>query len=225
MMFADRDYEQKPTEGSPDVTVQNWLERGYSIVNVQCKDRRKMLFDVVCTLTDMQYVVFHATIDTRNGQAYMEFYIRHTDGSPISSEAERQRVIQCVQASIERRVTEGVKLELCASDRQGLLADVTRTFRENGLNVARAEISTTKSEMARNVFYVTDAAGNTLDAKTIEGVRQRIGINNLVVKEPQTVCNKEDSTQSAGVGGAMLLSLASIVRKNLFNLGLIRSHS
>lgn len=225
MMFADRDYERKPNEGSPDVTVQNWLERGYSIVNVQCKDRRKMLFDVVCTLTDMQYVVFHGTIDTRNGQAYMEFYIRHTDGSPISSEAERQRVIQCVQASIERRVTEGVKLELCASDRQGLLADVTRTFRENGLNVARAEISTTKSEMAVNVFYVTDAAGNTVDAKTIEGVRQRIGINNLVVKEAKTICSKEDNTQSAGVGGAMLLSLASIVRKNLFNLGLIRSHS
>lgn len=225
MMFADRDYERKPSEGSPDVTVQNWLERGYSIVNVQCKDRRKMLFDVVCTLTDMQYVVFHGTIDSRNGQAYMEFYIRHTDGSPISSEAERQRVIQCVKASIERRVTEGVKLELCASDRQGLLADVTRTFRENGLNVARAEISTTKSEMAVNVFYVTDAAGNTVDAKTIEGVRQRIGINNLVVKEPKTVCSKEDNTQSAGVGGAMLLSLASIVRKNLFNLGLIRSHS
>lgn len=71
MMFADRDYERKPSEGSPDVTVQNWLERGYSIVNVQCKDRRKMLFDVVCTLTDMQYVVFHGTIDSRNGQAYM----------------------------------------------------------------------------------------------------------------------------------------------------------
>ncbi|KAF9615322.1 hypothetical protein IFM89_022973 [Coptis chinensis] len=225
MMFADRDYERKPNNGT-QVTVQNWLERGYSILNVECKDRRKLLFDVVCTLTDMQYVVFHATIDSSHNQAYMEFYIRHSDGSPISSEAERQRVIQCVQASIERRVTNGVKLELCTSDRQGLLADVTRTFRENGLNVARAEISTTSSDMALNVFYVTDAAGNALDAKTIEGVRQRIGLNNLIVKEPLTVCSKEeDDTQSAGVGGAMLLSLGSLVRRNLYNLGLIRSYS
>ncbi|KAF5183196.1 Act domain-containing protein acr8 [Thalictrum thalictroides] len=229
MMFADRDYERKsfnetPTS-SPEVTVQNWLERGYSIVNVECKDRRKLLFDVVCTLTDMQYVVFHATIDSRKDQAYMEFYIRHTDGSPISSEAERQRVIQCVQASIERRASEGVKLELCARDRQGLLADVTRTFRENGLNVARAEISTTNSDMALNVFYVTDAAGNALDSKTIEEVRQRIGLNNLIVKETQTNYTKGDDTESAGVGGAMLLSLGSIVRRNLYNLGLIRSYS
>ena len=31
--------------------------------------------------------------------------------------------------------------ELCIEDRQGLLAEVMRTFRENGLNVTRAEIS------------------------------------------------------------------------------------
>ncbi|KAF9610063.1 hypothetical protein IFM89_019903 [Coptis chinensis] len=58
-------------------------------------------------INDMQYVVLHATIDSSYNQAYMEFYIRHSDGSPISSEVERQRVIQCVQASIERRVTHG----------------------------------------------------------------------------------------------------------------------
>lgn len=68
MMFADRDYERKPilqlSGDCPVVTVQNWTERGYSVVNVQCKDRTKLLFDIVCTLTDMQYVVYHATIDT-----------------------------------------------------------------------------------------------------------------------------------------------------------------
>ena len=35
-----------------------------------------------------------------------EFYIRHTDGTPISSEPERQRVIQCLQAAVERRASE-----------------------------------------------------------------------------------------------------------------------
>lgn len=73
MMFADRDYERKPilkfSADSPVVTVQNWTERGYSVVNVQCKDRTRLLFDVVCTLTDMEYVVFHATINTARDRA------------------------------------------------------------------------------------------------------------------------------------------------------------
>lgn len=75
MMFADRDYEREPIlrlcTDSPGVTVQNWTERGYSVVNVQCKDRSKLLFDVVCTLTDMDYVVFHATINTAVDKAYL----------------------------------------------------------------------------------------------------------------------------------------------------------
>lgn len=80
MMFADRDYQNNPifkfTSEIPLVTVQNWVERGYSIVNIQCKDRIKLMFDVVCNLTDMEYVVFHATINTRNDQAYL-VNIRH----------------------------------------------------------------------------------------------------------------------------------------------------
>lgn len=69
MMFADRDYERKVV--IPVVSVLNCLEKGYSVVNVQCKDRTKLLFDVVCTLTDMQYVVFHATVNTAGDRAYL----------------------------------------------------------------------------------------------------------------------------------------------------------
>lgn len=36
---------------------------------------------------------------------FQEFYIKHSDGTPISSEAERQRVIQCLQAAVERRAS------------------------------------------------------------------------------------------------------------------------
>ncbi|CAI0379143.1 unnamed protein product [Linum tenue] len=80
MMFADRDYERKPilesvpTHSPVAVTVQNWLERGYSVVNVQAKDRTKLLFDVVCTLTDMGYIVFHATVNTIGDRGYMVMF-------------------------------------------------------------------------------------------------------------------------------------------------------
>lgn len=231
MMSADRDYERKPDlqcwTDSLVVNVQNWTERGYSVVNVQCEDRPKLLFDVVCTLTDMEYVVFHASINTTGDKAYLEFYIRHTDGTPISSEPERHRLIQCLQAAIERRASEGIRLELCTSDRQGLLTDVTRTFRENGLNVTRAEISTAMG-VAMNVFHVTDATRNLADPKSIESVRQKIGLGNLKVKElpfrHHQMAERQDEHE-IGVGGAVLLSLGSLVRKNLYNLGLIKSYS
>ena len=57
--------ESEQSENSPVkpmISIQNINEMGYSVVNIQCKDRPKLLFDIVCTLTDMQYVIFHATI-------------------------------------------------------------------------------------------------------------------------------------------------------------------
>lgn len=107
LMSPDRDQEERATTSPrPAVSVQSCVERGYSVVTVQCRYRPKLLLDVVCTLTDMDYVVFHSTIDTTGDQAHQEFYIRHADGSPISSEAERHRVSQCLQDAIERRSLE-----------------------------------------------------------------------------------------------------------------------
>lgn len=51
------------------VKIENCEERGYSIVNVRSRDRPKLLFDTVCALTDMQYVVFHAAISSRGSTA------------------------------------------------------------------------------------------------------------------------------------------------------------
>ncbi|MFS7941650.1 putative [Protein-PII] uridylyltransferase [Helianthus anomalus] len=230
MMFADRDYERTSViktsgECSPAVSVQNCLEKGYSVVNIQCKDRPKLLFDVVFTLSDMQYTVFHATIDTTENGAYLEFFIRHTDGTAISSEAEKQHVTLCLKSAIERRASGGVRLELRKEDKPGLLAEVTRAFRENALNVTRAEISTTMGK-AENIFYVTDAHGNHVDSKTIESVRQRIGLDYLRVKElPLAFRNNEKGENVEG--GAVLLALGSLLRRNLSNLGglIIKSYS
>uniref|UniRef100_A0A0D9VRW2 ACT domain-containing protein ACR n=1 Tax=Leersia perrieri TaxID=77586 RepID=A0A0D9VRW2_9ORYZ len=208
------------------VAVQDWGERGYSVVTVSCRDRPKLLFDVVCTLTDLDYVVYHGTFDTDGDHAQQEFYIRRSDGRPISSKAERQHVIRCLQAAIERRASEGVRLELRITDRRGLLAYVTRVFRENGLSVTHAEI-TTRGDMAMNVFHVTDAAGRPADPKTIDEVIQRIGTESLRVDEERwpRLCAAEGDAAGRGGGGGGLFSLGSLVKKNLFSLGLIRSCS
>lgn len=187
LMFADRDYEcssdsSDPTlldeNKKPVITIENCNEKGYSVVNIQCRDRPKLLFDTVCTLTDMQYVVFHASITCNLPYALQEYYIRHMDGCTLDTEDEKHRVVKCLEAAIERRASEGLSLELCASDRVGLLSDVTRMFRENGLSVTRADV-TTRGDKAINVFYVRDACSGNLamniDMKVVEAMRREIG--------------------------------------------------
>ncbi|KAI3957942.1 hypothetical protein MKW92_011639 [Papaver armeniacum] len=134
-----------------EVCIENCKEKGYTVVNVRCKDRPKLLFDTVCTLTDLGYVVFHAAISSRDSLAVQE--------------EERQRVMQYLIEASERRISHGVKLDVCTKNRVGLLSDITRV----------AEISTL-GEKAIGSFYVTDAyTGKNADPKTVELVRSEIG--------------------------------------------------
>ena len=77
MMYADRDYDMDDADCVSTsnrskllVTVENCADKGYTVVNLRCPDRPKLLFDTVCTLTDMQYVVYHATVIAEGPEAY-----------------------------------------------------------------------------------------------------------------------------------------------------------
>lgn len=75
MMFADRDYERGSDEAldeklRPYVNVVNWYDKDYSVVTIRCKDRPKLIFDAICTLTDMQYVVFHGNVEAAGPEAH-----------------------------------------------------------------------------------------------------------------------------------------------------------
>ncbi|PON64472.1 ACT domain containing protein [Trema orientale] len=224
MMFADRDYERSDEDvldekQRPSVSVVNWSDKDYSVVTIRSKDRPKLLFDTVCTLTDMKYVVFHANIDAEGPECYQEYFIRHVDGSSLKSDAERQRVMQCLEAAIERRVSEGLKLELCTTDRVGLLSDVTRIFRENSLTVTRAEV-TTKGGKAMNTFYVGDASGYPVDSKTIDSIRQAIGQTILKVKgNPEELKSGSQESPTRFLFGGLFKS------RSFVNFGLVRSYS
>ncbi|XP_075517159.1 ACT domain-containing protein ACR3-like [Primulina tabacum] len=182
LLFADRDYEctfldtkeDSPPSVKPKVVIERCEDKDYLVVSVRCRDRPKLMFDIVCTLTDMQYVVFHATISSDGPHASQEYFIRHMDGRMLDTEEEKEKVVKCLEASIRRRTSEGLSLEICAKDRVGLLSEVTRVLRENGLSVTRAGVSTVGEE-AMNVFYVNDASGNPVDAKIIEELRKEIG--------------------------------------------------
>ncbi|GAB4854598.1 DNA-directed RNA polymerase I subunit RPA2 [Ancistrocladus abbreviatus] len=193
LMFSVRDFDSPTSEPSTSprsplecadldneegrktiVSIESCDEKGYSIVTVECKDRPRLMFDTVCTLIDMDYVIFHASIHSCEGYAFQEYFIRHTDGRPLNTESEKDRVIKCLEAAIERRVCEGVKLELCANNRVGLLSDITRVLRENGLAVVRADVAT-QGEKAINAFYVRDMSGNSIDMEFVESVKREMG--------------------------------------------------
>ncbi|WRX15820.1 ACT domain - like 3, partial [Theobroma cacao] len=191
MMYADRDYDMNDADSGstsewskPLVTVENCADKGYTVVNLRCLDRPKLLFDTVCTLTDMQYVVYHATVIAEGPEAYQEYYIRHMDGCPVN--------------------------------RVGLLSDVTRIFRENGLSVTRAEV-TTRGSQAVNAFCVTDASGDPVKSETIEAVRKELGLTILHVKDD--AYSKSPPQESGGFSLGTLFKSRS--EKFLYNLGLI----
>ncbi|KAJ7952726.1 ACT domain-containing protein [Quillaja saponaria] len=147
LMYADRDYERcgacdgeirgKNKNGcdGTHVSIEWCKEKRYWIVNVRSRDRPKLLFDTVCALTDMQYVVFHAAIRSKGSMADQEYFIRHKDGSTLDTESERQKLTLCLIAAIERRVSHGLRLDVSTKNRMGLLSDITRVFRENGLSI------------------------------------------------------------------------------------------
>ncbi|XP_047261658.1 ACT domain-containing protein ACR6-like [Capsicum annuum] len=73
IMFADRDYikvrraEQGKVEdlkSGPCMTIYDCSEKDYNVITMRSRDRPKLLFDIVCSLTDMQYVVFHGVVHT-----------------------------------------------------------------------------------------------------------------------------------------------------------------
>jgi hypothetical protein len=66
---------RSPKFSAPDIDIQ-YDPTGYWLVDIRCKDRNKLLFDTVCTLADMNYDVYHATINSCDDMASQEFYIK-----------------------------------------------------------------------------------------------------------------------------------------------------
>lgn len=76
---------------------------------------------------------------------------------------------------------QGIRLELCAHDRVGLLSDITRLLREYGLAVVRADV-VTHGEEAINVFYVRDISGNTVNMEIVDSMRRALKPLTIEVK-------------------------------------------
>nr|GLL38977.1 ACT domain-containing protein ACR1-like isoform X1 [Ipomoea trifida] len=215
LLAGDSDYEQccsAPERGNGDddgrcyrkrscssetyIKIENCEERGYSIVTIRSGDRPKLLFDTICALTDMHYVVFHASISSHDSKSFQEYYIRHKDGWTLNSEIERHRLTQCLIAATERRISHGLRLDVCTQNKLGLLSDITRVFRENGLSITMAEIGT-RGDRAVGTFYLKDASGQTVKPETLESLRKEI-IGGTVLVVHKSPGRLSQTTSSSG---------------------------
>ena len=96
---------------------------------------------------------------------------------------------------------QGIRLELHADDRMGLLSDITRVLRENGLAVVRADVAT-QGEKAINAFYVRDISGNEVvpNMEFVESMkRELMGPShiNLQVKNEKHLIRSPSSTEKS----------------------------
>ncbi|TKY55597.1 ACT domain-containing protein ACR1 [Spatholobus suberectus] len=192
MMYADGDYEscrachgdrngekKRGCEGT-QVSVGRYEEKGYRVVTVRSRDRPKLLFDTVCVLTDMQYEVFHAAVNSNGSMADQEYFVRPKGSSNLENESERQKLTLCIIAAIERRVShdlvleQGLKVDIRTQNRTGLLSKVTRVIRDNGLSITKVQIGV-EGETAVGSFYVVDSSGQDVNPNVAELVRREIG--------------------------------------------------
>ncbi|XP_020229587.1 ACT domain-containing protein ACR1 [Cajanus cajan] len=176
MMYADGDYEScGACHGEKkNVSVGRYEEKGYWVVNVRSRDRPKLFFDTVCVLTDMKYEVFHAAVASNTSMADQEYFVRPKGGSNLDNESEKQKLIQCLIAAIERRVSHGLKVDIRTENRRGLLSRVTRVIRENGLSITKVQIGV-EGETAVGSFYVADSSGQDVNPNIAELVRRETG--------------------------------------------------
>ncbi|GMY11940.1 ACT domain-containing protein ACR1 [Fagus crenata] len=233
LMHADGDYERccgcdglggehKMGCDGTHVTVESCKEKGYSVVYVRSRDRPKLLFDTVCALTDLQYVVFHAVVASKGSMADQEYFIRQKDGCTLDTESERHRLTQCLIAAIERRVSHGMRLEICTQNRMGLLSDITRVLRENGLSISRVELET-RGDTAVGSFYVKDVSGHDVNPNIVEAVKREIGGSVLAVRKspkwaPQASSSRTGQNTKGGIEDRPKFSLGSLLWSQLERL-------
>ena len=93
----------------------------------------------VCTLADLDYDVYHATIKSCDGMATQEYYVRPRYGFPWDARR-AEKLAAMLEASIQRRFPRGLKVHVQSVDSFGCLAALTAVLRDAGLTITRAKV-------------------------------------------------------------------------------------
>lgn len=170
---------RSPKYDRPEVDVSYDHSSCYWVVTVLCRNRNKLLFDTACTLADLEYDIWHATIESLpDGMYSQEYYVRPRDGDAAFDEERAALLRAMLYSSIRRRFPRGLKLHVHSLDRYGSLAELTRVLRSTGLTITRAKVRTyATSRSAGHTFYVMDASGRPPNKEAVERACRKVGGN------------------------------------------------
>lgn len=160
---------RSPKFDKPVIDISHFSHSNYWTVNIKCRDRTKLLLDTVCTLADMRYDIYHATIDAdAEGNAHQEYFIRPRSGEGEFDAEEAKLVKAMLEASIERRFPKGMKVHVRSIDRFGCMAALTKHLHAAGLSVTRAKVRTyATSNSSGHTLYVMNAMGGPPDKERV----------------------------------------------------------
>lgn len=145
---------RSPKFDRPVIEISYCHQPSYWTINIRCRDRTKLLFDTVCTLADMEYDIYHATVDSfPDGVAQQEYFVRPRSKDGDFNERDAALLRAMLDSSIQRRFPKGIKVHVRSADRFGCLAALARQLQLAGLSVTRAKVRT---------FATSNSSGHTL---------------------------------------------------------------
>lgn len=183
---------RSPKHCYPDVTLKPMSRLGYWVVRVGCKDRDKLLFDVVCTFADMDYDVYHGTVDCDGKVAFLEFYIRPRFHEVEWDDDRMETLKYLLEAAIRRRFPKGLKLHVHSLPKSGYLIFFLRALNQAGLCITRARVrSQANGQTKGHTFYVMGTDGSMPYRSKVEAVCISFG-GKLVVMGESDSCSEDD---------------------------------
>lgn len=96
---------------------------------------------------------------------------------------------------LEWTILQGLRIDINTENRVGLMLDMTRVFRENGLWISGVEVRT-KGDKAEGSFYVKDSSGEDVNPEIMEIVRQEARGSIVAVHKSPNRMSKASSSGS-----------------------------
>lgn len=168
--FAEEPY-RSPRYCTPEIHMQHTALLNYWLLTIRCRDRTKLFFDTVCTLADMDYDIFHGTIDSDNNIASQLYYIRPCSGNSQWDPERAAELHFMLTCSVQRRFPVGLKVHVETNDNM-CLAELAKAFQAARLWITRARVRSYSA--CSHVFYLTDDQGKWPDRQIVQQVCESV---------------------------------------------------
>ncbi|KAG2422884.1 hypothetical protein HXX76_015712 [Chlamydomonas incerta] len=157
-----------------EVRIQHSTLLNYWLVTIRCRDRNKLFFDTVCTLADMNYDIYHATIDSEGDAASQLFYVRPRYGECVWDERRAAKLRYMLESAVQRRFPRGTKVCVQSGDRSSLVA-LFSALSSGGFWITRADVRAHGHDNAVFEFTITDTRGQLPEQTHVQRICEAVG--------------------------------------------------